>query len=70
MQKAQFTLEITIPANTTASVYVPADEGAAVTEGGQPAEKAPGVTFVKYEGEYAVYTVGSGIYRFVSRVKK
>jgi hypothetical protein len=59
-------LDVEIPANTTATVHVPAKEAASVTEGGQPAEKAPGVTFLRMEGGAAVFAVGSGAYRFAS----
>ena len=57
---------MTIPANTTATVYVPAKDAAAVTEGGKPAGEAAGVKFVRMEGGCAVYEVGSGEYRFVA----
>jgi alpha-L-rhamnosidase len=32
----QFLMEVTIPANTTATVFVPAKDNAGVTESGQP----------------------------------
>ena len=55
-----FTLRVAIPANTTATVYVPAADAAAVTESGQPAEKAPGVQPLRVEGNALVFEVGSG----------
>ena len=62
-----FTLRVAIPANTTATVYLPAADAAAVTESGQPAEKAPGVKPLRVEGNEAVFEVESGSYTFVSR---
>jgi len=59
-----FQWEITVPANTTATVYIPATDKALVSEGGQKASAAKGVKFVKMEGDYAVYEVGSGSYSF------
>ena len=59
-------MEVTIPANTTATVYVPAEEEAGVTESGTPAMKAIGVKFLRMENDAAVYDVGSGTYRFLS----
>jgi alpha-L-rhamnosidase len=59
-------LDITIPANTGASVYVPAKEAAAVSESGQPAAKAKGVKFLRMEAGAAVFEVGSGSYSFTS----
>jgi alpha-L-rhamnosidase len=62
----QFTLEVTIPANTTATVHVPATDAASVTEGGVPARDAAGVRLIRVEGDRAVYEIGSGSYRFTS----
>lgn len=36
----QLTMEVTIPMNTTATVYVPAKDAAGVTESGKPADQA------------------------------
>lgn len=63
-------LDVTIPANTTSTVYVPAAEGSEVTEGGKPAKKAEGLRFVKEENGYAVFEAGSGVYSFASTMKK
>ena len=63
-------LDISVPVNTTALVYVPAAKKNSVTEGGQPLEKAAGVTFVGMEGACAVLRVGSGDYRFSSATDK
>jgi alpha-L-rhamnosidase len=57
-------LRVTIPANATALVHVPATEVARITESGCLAPKAPGVTFVRMEGNAAVFAVGSGDYDF------
>ena len=59
-------MEVAIPANTTATVYVPAKEAAGVTESGKPTEKAEGVRFLRMERGAALYEVGSGRYRFKS----
>jgi alpha-L-rhamnosidase len=67
-QAGRLTLDITIPANTTAVVYVPAKQASAVTESGQPAASAKGVKFVRMENGAAVYEVGSGTYSFSSQM--
>lgn len=59
-----FRLDVTVPANTTAMVYIPAKDAASVTEGGKAASSAQGVKFVKIEGDRAVFECGSGVYRF------
>ncbi len=58
------TLSVTVPANTTATVYVPARAGASLTESGKPLSEAQGVTFVRQEGNASVFSVGSGKYTF------
>lgn len=63
----QFRLEIAIPGNTTATVYVPAKSISDVTESGKAIEHAPNVKLVRMENGRAVLEVGSGNYKFVSR---
>ena len=62
----KLTMDVTIPANTTATVYVPAKDAAKVAESGKPAAKAEGVKFLRMEASAAVYAVRSGTYRFQS----
>jgi hypothetical protein len=57
-------LHVTVPANATARIYLPARSGTEVTEGGQPAVASEGVTFVGAEGDRVVFDVGAGEYRF------
>ena len=61
-----FQWKITVPENTTATVYIPAVGKDQVTEGGQKASSAKGVKFVKMEGDYVVFQVVSGSYSFQS----
>lgn len=56
--------EVSVPANTTALVSVPAASRARITEGGLAVDQAPGVRFVRSEGGTSVFEVGSGVYRF------
>jgi alpha-L-rhamnosidase len=57
-------MNVTIPANTTATIYVPASSADQVTEGGKPARNADGVKFVRMDAGNAVFMVGSGSYAF------
>ena len=63
------TMNLTIPANTTAKVYVPGSDPAKIGElaSGKAlvAKDAPGVSLVGVEQDAVVYTVGSGDYTFV-----
>jgi alpha-L-rhamnosidase len=65
--RGTFTEDVTIPANSSATVYVPAKSLESVSEGGVPANKAAGVRFVRMEGDAAVFLVQSGTYRFAAR---
>jgi alpha-L-rhamnosidase len=65
-ESQKLTMELTIPANTTATVHVPTRDAAAVTESGKSADRAIGVKFLRMENGAAVYAIGSGTYRFGS----
>ncbi|MBU6398911.1 MAG: family 78 glycoside hydrolase catalytic domain [Verrucomicrobia bacterium] len=62
-----FDWTVQIPPNTTATVWVPGRDARAITESGQPAERAPGVRLFRVEGDRVVLLVGSGRYHFLSR---
>jgi alpha-L-rhamnosidase len=51
-----------IPANTAATLWLPARAPDAVREGAQPAAKADGVRFVEMHGAFAVFELQSGTY--------
>jgi alpha-L-rhamnosidase len=65
-ENGRFSLEVTIPANTTAEVYVPAKDPSVVTESGIPIAKAKAVKFLRMQDTAGVYAIGSGTYRFES----
>lgn len=60
----KFELETEIPANTTATVYLPAASLDKITESGRPLEKAAGVKYIRNENDRVVLAVGAGSYRF------
>ena len=62
-------MDVEIPANTTATVFVPANSVDAVTEGGASLSANKDLQVVKAAGGYVELTVGSGVYHF-SVVKK
>ena len=64
----EFRLDVTIPANTRATVHVPAKNESSVTEGGKSlGESAPHVRFVEMRDGAAVLDVAAGSYRFVGK---
>jgi len=60
----ELTMEITIPPNTAATVFVPVKDPSTITESGKAIDKADGVKFLRMENDVAVYAVGSGQYYF------
>jgi Bacterial alpha-L-rhamnosidase. len=56
----QLTLSVRVPANSTATVYLPAKGSTSVTESGKTIEASR-------DGEFFAVTVGSGRYRFTTR---
>jgi alpha-L-rhamnosidase len=67
-EKDKLTMEISVPANCLAIVYVPFKTGTAVLESGRPAPNANGVKFIREENGKAVFEVGSGNYSFQSMI--
>jgi alpha-L-rhamnosidase len=63
-----FSWQITVPANATATAYVPANDAASVTEGGKPLAEAAGMEVVGMEDGRAVLRLGSGKYQFASEM--
>ena len=59
-----FTMDITVPVGSYATVYVPANQADEVKESGVKASNSKAVTFEKAEGGYAVFTIESGKYKF------
>lgn len=65
MRDSSFQWDITIPANTTATLYIPAGAKDDVAEGGRKVN-AKHIKFLKMDGIYALFEVGSGHYAFES----
>jgi alpha-L-rhamnosidase len=61
---AGFELSVRIPANASATVYLPARSAELLTEGGKPISQAQGVRLLKQEGSAAVLEVAAGHYTF------
>ena len=62
-----FELRTTIPANTTATIFLPAKDATSVIEGGKPLADAPGVKRLRIEPGCVVIAVESGNYQFQSK---
>lgn len=58
------TLEVTVPPNTTATVFVPTADPGSVRESGRSLDEAPGVRVLREEKAHQVVEVEPGRYRF------
>ena len=65
-ENSKFIWDVSIPANTWATIYIPARSEKDITEGGQKALSAPGLKFTGMKDNYAIFEAGSGDYHFVS----
>ena len=78
VEDGNFIWQLAVPPNTSATVYVPAERVEDVREGDTPASEATGVKFVEMQSPAAgaagsgraVFEVGSGQYRFRSRLPR
>jgi alpha-L-rhamnosidase len=63
----RFTLRVTIPPNTTSTVFMPTNDASTVTESGQPVDHAAGVKLSGSRDGESMFEVESGSYEFSSR---
>jgi alpha-L-rhamnosidase len=56
---------VEIPANTTATVYIPAKDANSIKESGKNLSQINGLKVTGKEDNYMVVEVGSGVYHFV-----
>lgn len=62
-------INITIPTNTSAKVYVPADRLISIFEGGIPIDQIKEIIFIRQERDKYVFEIGSGNYQFQSKMR-
>ena len=68
VENGVLTYEAVVPANTTATLYLPASSEKTVKESGKAVKAGKGVRFIKFENSRAVYELGSGTYKFTSSI--
>ena len=61
-----FHLEVELPPNTSATVSIPATSLEAIHENGRSASTAPGIRFLRQEGNRSIFAIESGQYHFTS----
>ena len=65
-EPGKFNLRVRVPVGATATIFLPAEDGARLTEGGKPLDRVAGVQLLRTESGKAVIAVGSGEYEFAS----
>ena len=66
--EGRFELSVEIPANTTATIYLPAKSADAIRVGWRALAQAKGVKYLRMEKDDAVLVVESGNYHFASKL--
>ena len=70
IEGTHFYLNVTIPVNTTSTLYIPSLPNKQVLESGKPALQSAGLMFKEYKDNYAVFEAQSGNYLFESVYQK
>lgn len=66
--KNNFELETEIPANTTATIYLPASSAKQITVNGKPLSKSSTAKLIRLDAGCAIINVGSGNFHFTSTI--
>lgn len=66
-EKNHLEMNISIPPNSVARVYIPTKQLSSIKEGKQPIARNKAYKFIGMEGNAAVYEIGSGEYSFTSK---
>jgi len=66
VQNDSLIIDVEIPANTTATVYIPAKDANSIKESGKTLAQINGLKVIGKEDNYIVVEVGSGVYHFAA----
>ena len=67
VENGNFMLDIVIPANSTALIYLPAADNSEIRESGKILNKSADVKLIRRESDRAVIEISSGKYSFISK---
>jgi len=65
LESGKLSMDVEIPANTTAIIFIPADPSDTITEGGVVVSQSNELQLQKVENGYVPVKLGSGVYHFV-----
>jgi alpha-L-rhamnosidase len=66
-ENGNFSLNVEVPFNTTADIFIPAGESTKIFEGNQSVEKVDGIQSLGFAKGFQHFKVGSGKYNFYSK---
>ena len=69
IEEGRFLLDLTVPANTWATVEIPTRDAESVKEGGWPAGDATGITAGSVTADTATFSVRAGTYHFSAKAR-
>jgi alpha-L-rhamnosidase len=64
-EDGQFTMDLEIPANTTATIFIPVTDAGLISEGGKKLSLQKDLKIISTENGYVAVQIGSGKYQFV-----
>jgi alpha-L-rhamnosidase len=64
MENEKFSMDVEIPANTHATVFIPSSGASRITEQGKPVSSGEGITIAGNENGFTAFNLGSGKYHF------
>jgi alpha-L-rhamnosidase len=67
-ENGKFRLNLIVPVNTRATVYLPAKDIESIREGGKPASAFTDIMYIQHANDRYVFEVGSGKYQFESQL--
>lgn len=68
IKNGAFYLNVEIPVNTTAEIWLPVKDILSITENGKPVQQVTDIQFLRKENGYAIYVTGSGNFVFISNI--
>ncbi|MGV8094048.1 MAG: family 78 glycoside hydrolase catalytic domain [Mangrovibacterium sp.] len=66
----RFRLDVGIPVNTTAEIWIPAKDVETVTEGKKPIQQVNDIRYIRSENDFVILETGSGKYSFEASNQK
>jgi alpha-L-rhamnosidase len=66
VNNGNFSMDVEIPSNTTASIFIPASSAASISENGKPLSDEKEIVVKAKAGNYIELQTGSGTYHFMT----